>query len=428
MKYLYLFLLCIILTAPLNAQETQLSLKSCVEKTLLTHPLLIESANSMKIANLRIYQSEAAYKPKLSISASASESGNFKGNPSIFSASNSLSLSQFIADFGSTSNRVNSVRENSVVAACNFKSRENDIVYTVKEAYFRYLEALEKSKLQKELLEISQRHAAQSHSYYKNGLSSKIEVSTSDLQVSESKYNLSLAENSLKNAKLRLYYAMGYDAPQDFEFDDSCMIPELNVGEEALISAAQQYNPELQKNLSLQKIAQYNLAAAKAAYNPFISSHLSVGNSYSDRGSSTTWGGGVSMQLPILDGGSRKYAIEESQLNLDSVVATNRRTTQSVLLNVRTAYRDVVDFRNQVTLLQESASQAGEKFRLAESRYNEGVGSNLEYLDARASFLQTGNSLISASFRYLIAVAELEKAVGADISSFFTNGTGVIFL
>lgn len=56
-----------------------------------------------------------------------------------------------------------------------------------------------------------------------------------------------------------------------------------------------------------------------------------------------------------------------------------------------------------------------EDYRLAQIRYTEGVGINLEVIDAQEKLTQARTNYFSALYSYYLAKAELEKAMGVPI-------------
>ncbi|MBU1027386.1 MAG: TolC family protein, partial [Candidatus Margulisbacteria bacterium] len=58
---------------------------------------------------------------------------------------------------------------------------------------------------------------------------------------------------------------------------------------------------------------------------------------------------------------------------------------------------------------------AEENHNIAELRYNSGVGTNLEVIDAQVALTQAGIDQLTAQYDLLLARAKLNKVVGKEI-------------
>jgi len=134
--------------------------------------------------------------------------------------------------------------------------------------------------------------------------------------------------------------------------------------------------------------ANANIGAARAAFFPRISLTAFAGSASSDLNNlfkSGTWGWSLAPQavLPIFDGGRNRANLESAKAGRDIAVAQYEKAIQ-------TAFRDVADtLAGRATLgeqLQAQEAQAraeAERVRLAELRFQSGVASSLDLLDAQ---------------------------------------------
>ncbi|MGH8629946.1 MAG: TolC family protein, partial [Burkholderiales bacterium] len=105
----------------------------------------------------------------------------------------------------------------------------------------------------------------------------------------------------------------------------------------------------------------------------------------------------------------------EAQLRLQQLQATELQQKQLVELEVRQAFLNLQSAAEELAGADALVAQAQEALRIANVRFQSGVGTNLEVLNAQTSASQAEASRVQALFNYNLARATLERAVGADL-------------
>ena len=163
--------------------------------------------------------------------------------------------------------------------------------------------------------------------------------------------------------------------------------------------------------------AQTRVGVAKAAYFPVISLTASGGVASPEIGdllrwSARAWGIGALLSLPLLDGGRRDAGVQRAQAEMDASFATYRE-------QILVAFRDVEDQLSALRLLeQQSEAQsravtaAARATALSDSRYRNGLVSQLELLDARRSELNNRRQALQVRSAQYQATVGLVRALG----------------
>lgn len=138
--------------------------------------------------------------------------------------------------------------------------------------------------------------------------------------------------------------------------------------------------------------AQARVGVAQAAWFPSISLTGAAGYASPDIGdlfkwSARAWGIGALMSVPLFDGGRREAGVQGAQAQLDAAAASYRG-------QVLNAFREVEDQLSALRLLQDQSlaqgravSAAQRASAISETRYRNGLVSQLELLDARRNEL-----------------------------------------
>lgn len=163
--------------------------------------------------------------------------------------------------------------------------------------------------------------------------------------------------------------------------------------------------------------AQARVGVAQAAWFPNIALTGNAGYASTDledlfKWSTRAWGIGALLSLPIFDGGRREAGVQSAQADLDG--ALSRYREQALV-----AFRDVEDQLASLRLLSEQSdaqaravNSATRAMTLSEHRYDNGLVSQLDLLDARRSELASRRVALQVkAARYQSTVA-LIRALG----------------
>ncbi len=121
---------------------------------------------------------------------------------------------------------------------------------------------------------------------------------------------------------------------------------------------------------------------------------------------------GFTLQIPIFDGFSKKYKTIQSQNNLQKVRQSYDLLKSSIDLQ---RSQSNISLKNALASLREQKSNldlANEISRVTRVKYQQGVGSSLEVLNAEASIKESQVNYFNALYNALIARVELDKANG----------------
>jgi outer membrane protein len=101
-----------------------------------------------------------------------------------------------------------------------------------------------------------------------------------------------------------------------------------------------------------------------------------------------------------------KAAHEKSRVELNDVGG-------QIELEVRTAYSVFIGANEVLESQKKVQEQADEALRLAKSRAAAGTGTQLDVLSAETALTEARTTQIQAQYEYAVAVARLERAIGA---------------
>ena len=191
-------------------------------------------------------------------------------------------------------------------------------------------------------------------------------------------------------------------------------LPRIPAGVPATVLARR---PDVSAAQSEILAAQARVGAARAAWFPNISLTATGGYASPELGdlfkwSARAWGVGALLSLPIFDGGRREAGVRGAQAQLEEAAAAYRG-------QVLVAFKEVEDQLSALRLLDEQAQAqaravtfATRATQLSESRYRNGLDSQLELLDARRSELRNRRQALQVKTSQYQATVGLIRALG----------------
>ena len=163
--------------------------------------------------------------------------------------------------------------------------------------------------------------------------------------------------------------------------------------------------------------ANANIGAARAAFFPRISLTATAGSAsqrLADLFQSGSWGWTLLPQLlvPIFDAGRNSAGLASSKAAQGIALASYEKAIQTAFKEVADALAGRATFTEQLRASQEQAAAEAVRYRLADLRYQNGVASQLEQLDAQRSLFAARQAVVQTRLAQLQSQVTLYKVLG----------------
>jgi len=416
---LMLFILIVLCTEAFgledsNGQVRSMDLDVCIDLALANHPDLTAAEGEVKGAESRIGQVEAGLRPQVDLSSSYSrQEALSQGDHDQYSSS--VTLSKLISDWGKTGSRKRIAGFDRDRSSLDRDQVRLEVIYNVQRAYYSLLKAQKNLEVAEESVSLYELHLKKARDFYEVGNVSKYDVTTAEVDLSNARLEMIKARTSVETAKTELNNTMGLPDMNDYVIEDVTDTAEYPPGLDEALSLAMESRPDL-RSLRLQNLAaeeSINLAEKNNAPS------LSVSGRYS-------WGGedftgeddlsiGLSLQVPIYDGGLKYEKVREARADLEIAIAKDLSARNTAFREVKQAWREYGDSFEILSTAKDVVRQALENLKLATGRYEVGVGSPIEVADATENYSNAQNSYWNALYEHLIAWATLEKTMGGNL-------------
>lgn len=165
--------------------------------------------------------------------------------------------------------------------------------------------------------------------------------------------------------------------------------------------------------------ANASIGAARAAFFPRITLTAAAGTASRELSGlfaegSEAWSFSPSLSLPIFNHGRNRASLNLAEVRKDMAVAEYERAIQQAFREVADLLAGREQLAEQLQALQAQANSQQRASDIAEARYQQGVGSFLEVLDAQRQLFAVRQNLIQVRRAMLSASAQLYKTLGGD--------------
>jgi outer membrane protein len=307
------------------------------------------------------------------------------------------------------------------------ESQERALVLSKQRLMIEIARAYYQVIAQRDLLDVARQSAARSEGLRKAsearmdvGLSNKLDVYRAQLSESQAEQAAVQAETSFQSALERFRYLLGrppHDllVPAPLLLESPASKPDRDV--ESLVAMALDRRLELlEANAQIDdakrtaSLSRQNLLPDMSLNVRYTDVHATspIGPFPSD---TRRWESFFSASLPI----ERAADISRLQLSNLDVRARERAYLQrryDVESDVRAAHREVERLSRSIATQQTAVSVADQQLELANLRYQRGLASNFDVVDAEGSLLGARGSLVQLLAAYRVALLDLDRAVG----------------
>ncbi len=259
---------------------------------------------------------------------------------------------------------------------------------------------------------------------YENGFAEKIDLNRTQVEFNNISTQVSNVERMIEISENLLKFQIGLPIDQKVEITER--LSDLNLTTEDILELETSFNRRieyslLQTNLELQNLDMKN---NKVQYLPQIDLVASWGmnagvlkaSSLVEWGNRQVWPDyqltGLSFYIPVFDGLMKSKKIQQNKLKIKQLNLQRLMLEKNITLEVSEKRNNLLSGLKELENQEKNMNLAQEVYDHTKIKYQEGVGSNLEVIEADNAFKSAQTNYFNALYDALIAKIELEKALG----------------
>src|SRR5437899_2613854 len=399
-----------------------LTLDECIAIALEAQPRIQATLSDYAAARYRVNQALSPLLPQLSGLVSTTQSQGISATtlaptsrqlPDTFLAQ--VSLSQLLFDFGKKLAATEAARKLAEVAVEDVELQRQLISLAVKEAYTNILFAGRLIRVQEQAVQRAELNLRSAKGFFEVGTRPKSDVARAEVDVANARVDLIRARNALRTARVALNTAMAIDVDTPTAVQDNLVFEPVNLDRGRLRTEAIKQRPEHRQVKLRVSAAEATERQTFRNFFPDISGTGSYGGSQLGGNQpqlNENWTLGLTLSWSLFDGGNRLAKYQEAKASLEAAKQRVRSTELDIIQNVEQAEIAVEETQERIQAAQALVASAQENFRLAQGRFDAGVGTILELTDAQLALTQAQNTETQALADFRIALYRLDRAVG----------------
>jgi outer membrane protein TolC len=297
---------------------------------------------------------------------------------------------------------------------------KSDLVYNIRTAYWTLFKALQIKKVVDENVEQVRAHLNDVENMMAQGMTTTNDVLKVQVQLSDVQLKQIDAKNGVRLAMIGLNNTIGIPLSTEIDLESSVVHQPKEYGDlNTLIAQAMEKRPELKAMDSQVKAGEAGVTAAKAGWFPQI--YLS-GNYYYSRPNQRlfptqdlfkdTWDVSVGVSLDIWNWGTTLHQTDQAQAQLAQVRDAFDQMRDGITLDLTQAYLSLQQASERTGVAEQGVKQAEENNRVTTKRFNVGLASTSDMIDAEVALLQAKTNYTNALVDYELAQARIAKSIG----------------
>jgi len=324
-----------------------------------------------------------------------------------------LTGSQNVFDFSSI-RRFQASKVGVSAARSDANNTEERVAADVARAYLAAVKTDTDVETAQANVTLSEAVLTQADNQKKAGTGTGIEITRAKVQLANDRQHLLEAQNARRAAHLRLLRAMGMRLDTEAELTDKLQYTPVDaITLEEAKKQALATRSDYQAQQDREANARLSASATKMERLPSVQAFGDYGAIGTGPGSALpTRTYGISLRVPIFDGGRRDARREESASQYRSERVRTNDLREQVELDVRLALDALHSADDEVQVARDGLELAGNELTQARRRYDAGVAISLEVTDAQTRLERARDNQTAALYNYNLARIDLAQALG----------------
>ncbi len=406
-----------------GAQPLTLTLDQAESIAVANQPRLLAAQLRARALAARVREARAALQPTIAFNATGvlvadTGTSTAAGNITTSAVSDRFAyggnLSQLVTDFG---------RTNALIRSTHFQASAQNALATltraqvrlnVREAYYgvlgaeAVLRAAQAAQANRQLISHQLEALAQSE------LRSTLDVNFAKVLEEEAELAVVRAQSAVAQERSQLATAMGEQQPSHAQLVAPDSIATVSSSPEEIVLQAQAQRADLSAAQDQQKSAQAFASAERRLSYPTLNVLGAAGQlPYHDHTLHDSYAAaGFNLNIPLFNGGLFAARRAEAEMDASARLRDAEALRLEINQQVRDAWYRADEAYRSVDVTDRLVAQSKEALRLAQDRYDAGLGSIVELNEAQLNETSAEISAADARYNYLARRAELDYAAG----------------
>lgn len=416
---------CLAADATSAPQQTAITLDEALRLTREHNPRSLQAAEEVRAAEATVTESRSGFFPQLSAKAGYTYIDPVSelplgGTMMKFMPNDNydakITAEMMLFDFGRTGRQVDIAKSGKEAAGIRRDLTVRDLSLATVRAFYSVMFLQEAVRVQDKEIAALQRNLDHMQKRYQQGAATRYDLLTTQVRLAAAGNRKIDLQTQLENQEISLRRLCGLKGDAPLALQGSFDIATTDTDMKKLTDTALDHRPEVMLSRENARAASYRKSLAAKEGMPKIVGAASWGstNGYQPdiNEMRSNIMAGVQLQIPIFSGfrtkastsGAKAMMLAAEQARIDTEELAQAEVKQSIN-SLRTS-REKID----TTALQ--VSQADLAAQHARLRYQNGLGTTLDLLDAEAALAQAELGNLQARYEYVLDAYNVRRAAG----------------
>lgn len=300
-----------------------------------------------------------------------------------------------------------------------------NIVYQVTTAFYGCVLAKEMLAITEESLTNFEKNYNSVLSYYEYGFASEYDKLNAEVQYENFKPTVNRARSGKLAALNGLKVLLGMNPSNEIDVNGALEYKKEDWLENTLIKEAVENNYMLGLLEYQQKMNDAFIDLEKSDYFPTVAAF----GSYSINGQSDDWDymtynqalAGVSFSMNLFTGMQTKNKVQKKKIERLQTDETLRQAKDAIIMQIRNKINDIDLIEANIASAEKNVKLAKKGYEIAQVRYQEGDGTQLELTNAELQYRSAKTNILSYYYEYMSASEDVKFLTGSTSGKYIED-------
>jgi outer membrane protein TolC len=323
---------------------------------------------------------------------------------------------------GRRSASISAAAEQVQLALLEVERRREELRLATANEYYDLQAAIEAIRISQAFLNEAERNLQDTSLREEVGVGTRFDVLRAEVQVANARQDLVNSERARQVAQRALARRLNVPPSLSITTVPVDIAGNWPLSLEESIVLAYQNRAELEQQLTQRDVNELLRRVELAALGPQVDlfANYSISDFFNqDDRFSDGYAFGARVSWTIFEGGAARARARQRELDLEIAERNFEETRNTVRLGVESAYYSLQSNQTNIGTARLAVTQAQEALDLAILRFDAGVGTQLDILNAQSELTDAEVNLVQAIVGYNRSLAELERAVSNLPESYY---------
>ena len=332
--------------------------------------------------------------------------------------SNSVSASWTLWSGNRVESQISQAKLSLDASRWEIAAARQELKYSATDAYFKFMAARDAVRLATESVERLERYLQDVKLQFEVGVVAKVDVLRSEVELAKAKQTLIEAKNAYDVTMANLNTIIGLPLTTELKVAGDLSYEKYDQALAACMDTALRQRPEIFQATDAAKIAQEAITIARSGYLPTVSASYQAGwNDSKFAGTNNyNWTVYLTTNWNFMDSGLTAGKLKQASEGFKKAKEQLQQTVDAVRLDVQSTYLTLKSAEQSIATSSAAVGLAEEDYKIKVIRYQAGVGTNLDVLDAQVALTTAKNNFLQAMYSYNNFRSKLDKAMGIPVN------------